>query len=245
MFMDDDRSRHVFVFSSSDDYLYSNCCVPTRHLSRKLVEHCNLQDNDQRRRYCRTFLDSPLAALATYIMELLFHTLLPSGGYWPLLQLSVHDEGKNEHWTPDHSRNFQLVVGLKNQSAVLHISSSNSDPPGPNSEYHPSILVRRYNTLQPSDLTDQCFYISDSSDQLTFDSFYYVAGHAYVFQCTTKVVHTVEEKGLEMMRELKVKNVTYIGVVPAGREPTFIITKATAQKYTDLLAARYILPLTL
>jgi hypothetical protein len=39
--------------------------------------------------------------------------------------------------------------------------------------------------------------------------------------------------------------VTYIGVVPAGREPTFIITKATAQKYTDLLAARYILPLTL
>jgi hypothetical protein len=80
-FKDDDISHQLFVFYPSDDYLIPTCCIPPQYLCKKLIEHCKLQDDDQRKHYIHTFVSNPpLAAMAGYLMELMFHALLPLGG---------------------------------------------------------------------------------------------------------------------------------------------------------------------
>jgi hypothetical protein len=81
-------------------------------------------------------------------------------------------------------------------------------------------------------------YPTQPTNQL-FDSFYHSARHVYMFQCTVMdTEHTVNNKGIEMMRKLGAEKVTYIGVVPTGRRPKFVINNATAEKYKDLYHAR-------
>jgi hypothetical protein len=110
--------------------------------------------------------------------------------------------------------------------------------PHANTPQHP-MEVRRYDTLEQ--LTDNYFYIPISSNQSTFDSFYHFAGHVCKFQCVTGAQHTVNKKGLDMMQRLGVRKVTYIGLVPVGQEPEFVIDKSTADTYKNLLHARYLL----
>lgn len=65
-----------------------------------------------------------------------------------------------------------------------------------------------------------------------------------MFQCTvTGAQHTVNKRGLDMMVQLGVQKVTYIGVVPDNlkQEPRFIIDKLTAEEYNGLIHERYLL----
>ncbi|OJA21431.1 hypothetical protein AZE42_13589 [Rhizopogon vesiculosus] len=241
-FTEDDLSHEIFVFAPSEDYRQFTCMVPTRHLCKKLVECCHIKDDEERRRCFRTFLHVPnLAATAGYLMEPLVHNLLPSGGSWPLLTLKSQPKKTMQHWVVDDAAEDQwLVIGFENQPA-MHISSTN---PSPDSPRGPLLKIKRYDTLTPSDLTDHCIYIPNSSVQPTFDSFYFRAGHVYMFQYTvTKDTHTVSKNGLELMQQLGVQKVIYIGVVPTGRQPRFLIEKTTAKYYEGLIAGRFLLEL--
>ncbi|OJA09320.1 hypothetical protein AZE42_07477 [Rhizopogon vesiculosus] len=246
LYMDDDLLQHIFVFLPFKHYSWFNCCIPTRYLCKKLIECCDLQNDEERRHCLYTFLlTRGLAAAAGYLMELLVHTLLPSRGSWPLLTLSVakcKSKQHQQHWIVDTSTEDQwLVVGFKEQP-VLHISPVNPNPL-PDSPCGPPLRVKRYDTLISSELEDHCFYIPNSSNQPISCSFYYYTGHAYIFQCTADRKHTVSDQSLGMMKQLGVQKVVCIVVVPAGQEPKFNIKKTTAEKYEDLLGARYLLQL--
>ncbi|OAX43112.1 hypothetical protein K503DRAFT_862489 [Rhizopogon vinicolor AM-OR11-026] len=245
-YTDDDLLQHIFVFLPFKHYSWFNCCIPTRHLCKKLIERCSLQNDEERRHCLYIFLLTPgLAAPAGYLMELLVHTLLPSRGSWPLLTLSVakcKSKQHQQHWIVDTSTEDQwLVVGFKDQP-VLHISPVNPNP-FPDSLRGAPLRVKRYDTLSSSELEDHCFYIPNSSNQPICGSFYYYTGQVYIFQCTADRKPTVSEQSLGMMKQLGVQKVVYIVVVPAGQEPKFTIKKTTAEKYEDLLVARYLLQL--
>ncbi|OJA08888.1 hypothetical protein AZE42_12719 [Rhizopogon vesiculosus] len=241
----DDDLQHIFVFSPFKNYTLFNCCIPTRHLCKKLIECCGLQNDEERRHRLRTFLLTPsLSAAAGYLVELLIHTILPSRGSWPLLTLSVakcKSKQHQQHLIVDTSTKDRLVVGFKDQP-VLHISPVNHNPLS-DSPCGAPLRVKSYAVLSSSELEDHCFYIPNSSNQPICGSFYYYTGHAYIFQCTADTKSTVSEQGLGMMKQLGVQKVVYIAVVLAGQEPKFIIEKTTVEKYEDLLVARYLLQL--
>jgi hypothetical protein len=68
--MDDDLSHEVFVLFPSGDYDSYTCCIPTRHLANKLIEHCGLQDEKQCRHCFYTLLSRlQLTAPAGFLVE--------------------------------------------------------------------------------------------------------------------------------------------------------------------------------
>jgi hypothetical protein len=241
----DDLSHHIFVFYPSNGYQRSECRIPTSYLVSKVVERCQLLDDESRRKCFRIILPIPrLASAAGHVMELLAHNSLLSGGTWPLLTLSATNHDVNQHWiaTDDLPKAWLVIGETDHPLKIPSIRPSDFRPPD---DFE--LTVRTYETcdsLQGSGLIDNCFYVPQSPVQATFDSFYHCHGHVCIFQCTiTNTQHTVNEKGLEMMKNLGVKSIAYIGVVPLGRKPKFIIKLDTLKDYGELITAKYLLQL--
>ena len=83
------------------------------------------------------------------------------------------------------------------------------------------------------------YYLPISSNQATFDSFYYhdSSKQAMLLQSTTSNCHSMEVEGLEQLKRLGVRSVHYVAVT--GPKKTFDLP--VPKEYADFVKEKYIL----
>ncbi|KAH7915099.1 hypothetical protein BJ138DRAFT_1176768 [Hygrophoropsis aurantiaca] len=235
----------VYPTANTADYV---CDTPTRHLARKVIHAVNARTYAEHAKFREVLHVPGLSALGEHLMEELANKLLPQGRTPQQLHKLEFDEhaGDNDqqHWAVDRNSAYRplwFVVG-----ADPHPVTINTSPIRPRPSSTHALVPLEYDTRTLA-LQNGRFYVPrkppDSTQaMLDLDSFIYQDGTAYLLQyAVARGRHAVRTGGLAFLRGLGVARVVYVGVVPAGQRPTFVVERAAAELCGGVIVDRYLL----
>lgn len=209
----DDLPHHIFIIRPGHHRSIPFIQIATHYLACKVFNALGPKLTAKAEELFEVFnrnndMKSPAGVLLNRVVKDKFS----SGGCWKIKEMEKsQNQGRiNQHWKIKASSTYNDTYLIADHP---HILISNIPPAKNTTSQRLNVLFFPSNS--PVELVTS-YYLPASKTEETFDSFYYDARlkKAIVLQVTTSNSHSMKAGGLKRLKDLGVKNISYVAVTP-------------------------------